>query len=62
MLWMHFSFVSVGTTRDNFEGKPVVSLMYEAYSPMAEHEFEKICQQVRERWTIVNICIFHRLG
>uniref|UniRef100_A0ABI0NS77 Molybdopterin synthase catalytic subunit n=1 Tax=Bos taurus TaxID=9913 RepID=A0ABI0NS77_BOVIN len=40
----------VGTTRNNFEGKKVISLEYEAYLPMAENEIRKICP------------VFHRLG
>ncbi|XP_005181204.1 molybdopterin synthase catalytic subunit [Musca domestica] len=53
----------VGTTRDNFEDKKVVSLEYEAYEPMAIKEMESICGQLRQNWSdIVNIAIFHRLG
>ncbi|XP_030625295.1 molybdopterin synthase catalytic subunit [Chanos chanos] len=53
----------IGTTRDNFEGKKVVLLEYEAYIPMAEMEFKKICNDIRVRWPAVRyICIQHRLG
>lgn len=52
----------VGTTRDNFEGKTVVRLEYEAYIPMARSEMRKICQQVREKWEVIKIAIFHRIG
>jgi molybdopterin synthase catalytic subunit len=52
----------VGTTRDSFDGRRVFQLQYEAYSPMAEREVQKICDQIRCRWNVVNICIFHRLG
>uniref|UniRef100_A0A1L8EC16 Molybdopterin synthase catalytic subunit n=1 Tax=Haematobia irritans TaxID=7368 RepID=A0A1L8EC16_HAEIR len=53
----------VGTTRDNFEDKKVVSLEYEAYEPMALKEMENICLQLRQRWPdIVKIAIYHRLG
>ncbi len=31
-----------GVTRDNFEGKTVLSLSYEAYGPMAEKEMQVI--------------------
>lgn len=55
--------IFVGTTRDNFEDKKVVSLEYEAYEPMALKEMEGICGQLRQRWPdIVNIAIYHRLG
>ncbi|XP_020615198.1 molybdopterin synthase catalytic subunit-like isoform X1 [Orbicella faveolata] len=52
----------VGTTRDNFEGKTVVRLEYEAYMPMARSEMRKICKQVREKWDVIKIAIFHRIG
>ncbi|XP_028829371.1 molybdopterin synthase catalytic subunit [Denticeps clupeoides] len=55
--------VFVGTTRDNFEGKKVLQLEYEAYVPMAELELKKICTSIRERWPAVkHISIHHRLG
>ncbi|KAK2871396.1 hypothetical protein QQF64_002567 [Cirrhinus molitorella] len=53
----------IGTTRDNFEGKKVIQLEYEAYSPMAESELRKICSQIRTKWPSVrHINIQHRLG
>ena len=52
----------VGTTRNNFEGKKVISLEYEAYLPMAENEIRKICSDVRQKWPVKHIAVFHRLG
>ncbi|XP_052791715.1 molybdopterin synthase catalytic subunit-like [Mya arenaria] len=52
----------LGTTRDNFKGKKVTQLEYEAYEPMARKEMLKICAQVRERWRVENIAIVHRIG
>lgn len=53
----------IGTTRDNFEGKKVIRLEYEAYSPMAESELRKICSEIRMKWPSVrHINIQHRLG
>ncbi|XP_020852564.1 molybdopterin synthase catalytic subunit [Phascolarctos cinereus] len=52
----------VGTTRNNFEGKKVVSLEYEAYVPMAEAEVRKICGAVRQLWPVKHIAVYHRLG
>ncbi|CAD6994751.1 unnamed protein product [Ceratitis capitata] len=53
----------VGTTRNNFEGKNVQSLEYEAYEPMAKKELKNICMEMRSLWKdIVNIAIYHRLG
>ncbi|XP_014347373.1 molybdopterin synthase catalytic subunit [Latimeria chalumnae] len=53
----------IGTTRNNFEGKKVVWLEYEAYAPMAETEIKKICRAVRQKWlTVKHIAVHHRLG
>ncbi|XP_073887777.1 molybdopterin synthase catalytic subunit [Macaca fascicularis] len=52
----------VGTTRNNFEGKKVISLEYEAYLPMAENEVKKICSDIRQKWPVKHIAVFHGLG
>ncbi|KAI9558650.1 hypothetical protein GHT06_015439 [Daphnia sinensis] len=52
----------VGTTRDNFEGKKVIHLEYEAFKPMAEKEIKKICLTIREKWKVENVAFHHRLG
>ena len=52
----------IGTTRDNFNGKKVIMLEYEAYIPMAVKELEKICKSVLEKWLVKKICIMHRTG
>lgn len=52
----------VGTTRNNFEGKKVITLEYEAYVPMAENEVKKICSDIRQKWPVKHIAVFHRLG
>lgn len=53
----------VGTTRDNFDGKTVVLLQYEAYEAMALKTMNNLCDEIRTRWPDVkNIGIHHRLG
>ncbi|XP_068782737.1 molybdopterin synthase catalytic subunit isoform X5 [Struthio camelus] len=53
----------IGTTRNNFEGKKVVHLEYEAYTSMAETEIKKICRDVRQKWpSVKHIAVHHRLG
>ncbi|KAG5672132.1 hypothetical protein PVAND_002286 [Polypedilum vanderplanki] len=53
----------IGTTRDNFDGKQVTKLEYEAYDDMAIKIMNKICDEMRLFWPdIKNICIYHRLG
>lgn len=53
----------VGTTRDNFDGKSVVLLEYEAYHDMAVKEMNLLCVSAREKWpALCKIAIYHRLG
>ena len=53
----------VGTTRDNFQGKAVIKLEYEAYQSMATKEIQKICDEIRVKWPDVHkIAVHHRLG
>ncbi|KAI0217132.1 Molybdopterin synthase catalytic subunit [Lamellibrachia satsuma] len=53
----------IGTTRDDFDGKKVVRLEYEAYQPMAEQQLRKICGEVRSKWPAVErMAIAHRTG
>jgi len=55
--------IFVGTTRDNFDGKIVLKLEYEAYEPMAVKQLNILCSEVREKWPDVSkIIIEHRLG
>ncbi|XP_054666521.1 molybdopterin synthase catalytic subunit isoform X1 [Grus americana] len=55
--------VFIGTTRNNFEGKKVIHLEYEAYTSMAETEIKKICRDVRQKWpSVKHIAVHHRLG
>lgn len=51
-----------GVVRDNFEGRPVLGLEYEAYPEMALAELEKIVAEVRARWPGAEMVIAHRLG
>ncbi|XP_039635508.1 molybdopterin synthase catalytic subunit [Perca fluviatilis] len=56
--------VFIGTTReDEVDGRKVIGLEYEAYEPMAQSEFRKLCDDIRERWpTVTHVCVHHRLG
>lgn len=52
-----------GTVRNQTEGKPVKSLEYQAYEPMAIAIFGSIAQQIRSQWQNVNrVVIHHRIG
>ena len=52
----------LGTTRDNFEGKRVVVLEYEAFPEMAVKKLEEIRQQLKAEFGIDDIAIAHRIG
>ena len=53
----------MGVTRDNFEGKRVTSLSYEAYNEMALSEMNSLCIKMREQWAdLSKIAIQHKLG
>ncbi|CAF4214871.1 unnamed protein product, partial [Rotaria sp. Silwood2] len=50
-------------TRDNFEGRRVSRLSYEAYEPMALQELNRLCDDARQQFAnIEHIAICHRLG
>ena len=51
-----------GTTRLYTRDKRVVSLEYEAYQEMAEKKMEEIAQEVRQRWDLEDIALYHRIG
>ena len=52
-----------GTVRNQTDGKPVKSLEYQAYEPMAIAVFQSIAQQIRASWQDVNrVVIHHRIG
>jgi len=52
----------LGTTRDNFEGRRVVTLEYEAFEEMAVKKLEEIRQEMRVEFSIGDIAIAHRIG
>ncbi|CAF0817853.1 unnamed protein product [Rotaria sp. Silwood1] len=53
----------IGITRDNFEGRRVSRLSYEAYEPMALQELNRLCDDARRQFAnIEHIAICHRLG
>ncbi|EGG18262.1 molybdenum cofactor synthesis protein 2 large subunit [Cavenderia fasciculata] len=51
----------IGTTRDNFKGKQVLYLEYEAYIPMALKEIEKIINHLYQNFNIQNCSIIHNI-
>ena len=53
----------VGVTRNNFNGKIVKKLSYEGYTPMAEKELKKLCDDTVQKFSSVKrIAAVHILG
>jgi molybdopterin synthase catalytic subunit len=48
--------------RDSNGGRPVRSLVYEAYTTLAETEGQRILAQAMERFAIVEVACVHRVG
>lgn len=51
-----------GIVRNNFEGRPVQHLEYEAYAAMAEKKLAEIGAEVRQKFAVGNIAMLHRIG
>ena len=52
----------LGTVREEESGARISALEYEAFREMAEHQFQKIFDQVEERWPVESIRLVHRVG
>ena len=52
----------LGTTRDSTDGRGVLHLEYEAYRPMTDRKLEEVGDEIRDRWSIEDVAIAHRLG
>lgn len=57
----NYSWLFSGITRDNFDGKKVLRLEYEAYKPMAKKKMKEICDSIRTQWEIHSIAMIHRI-
>ena len=51
-----------GIVRDNFDGRPVRALEYEAYADMAQKKMEAIGKEVQAKFDIGKIAMVHRIG
>lgn len=52
--------IFVGTTRNNFEGKSVKQLEYEAYESMAVKALRELSADIRSKFSVTHIAIHHR--
>lgn len=51
-----------GITRNHNDGRRVLWLEYEAYSPMAENVMLQIIQEMKDKWEIGEAAVCHRTG
>lgn len=52
-----------GIVRGREDGSPIAAIDYEAFVPMAEHQFHRLFDQLAERWPAVeSVRLVHRLG
>lgn len=52
----------LGVVRGWEDGKAIAGLDYEAFEPMARHQFMKIFEAAGGRWPIASIRLYHRIG
>ncbi len=50
-----------GATRNETDGRQVLSLTYQAYDGMAESKLFEVAEQARERFDILKIAVLHRV-
>jgi len=52
----------VGTMRDFNQGDDVTSMTLEHYPGMTESYLDKICEEAKQRWDLIDCLIIHRVG
>ena len=52
----------VGLIREHSHGKQVKSVVYEDVSGRAEKRLREIADDIKRKWTVDNVAIYHRVG
>jgi len=52
----------VGLIRDHSRGKQVQSVAYEDASGKAEKKLREIADEIKQKWSVDNVAIYHRVG
>ncbi len=53
----------LGVVRNTEDVAPIEALDYEAFVPMAEHQFRKLFDELERRWaTVESVRLIHRIG
>lgn len=51
-----------GTTRNETNGREVISLTYQAYDGMAESKLAEVAAQAKERFDVLQVAVLHRVS
>ena len=55
--------VFVGTTRaETSDGRELLALHYEAFEEMATKQFAQLAVDVRTKWPVLRVVLWHRIG
>jgi molybdopterin synthase catalytic subunit len=52
----------IGLIRDNSRGKQVISVEYEDVDGKAEDKLREIAGEIKQKWPVNNVAIYHRVG
>src|SRR2546430_4293209 len=52
----------LGLVRATEQNAPISAIDYEAFGPMAEHQFNLLFDEMERRWPIHGVRLVHRLG
>jgi len=52
----------LGVVRGTEDSAPISAIEYEAFKPMAEHQFNLLFDELEKRWPIESIRLVHRHG
>lgn len=52
----------LGVVRGQEEGRPITAIEYEAFQPMAEHQFNLLFGEMERRWPVESVRLVHRIG
>ncbi len=52
----------LGVVREKEGGQKISALDYEAFHPMAEHQFQLLFTEIEKRWPVESVRLVHRLG
>jgi molybdopterin synthase catalytic subunit len=52
----------LGVVRQDEEGSKIAGLTYEAFEPMAIHQFNLLFERIAQQWPIESVRLVHRIG